>query len=273
MTLFPNPALNGHECLPEKKYKCKKCKDMGWILYDREEGNHKNTKGENLKLLYTYGTPCECREGEIVSSLKNSSGITKEFLEKTFTSFKTIDLDPVIGEIRDIAVNYYTSFKKIEKTQKNSIALLGQPGIGKSHLLMALCNNMMTKKQKTVKYFPYVEGFDELRADLDNLENHLTKLKHIDILFIDDLFKPVTKQTKDGQRIKVPSASEWEMKQIYSVVNFRYLNYKPIFISSELSFPEILELDEALGSRIFEMCKDFNIYVPNNKNLNYRLKK
>lgn len=227
---------------------------------------------ETIDFPYEFVNWCDCRNGMISKSLMDTSGITPEFQEKTFTGFKTKGLDPLIAKMRDTAVNYYALFEKIEKTQRNSIALLGQPGCGKTHLLMALSHNMIKNKRKSVRYFPYVEGFDELRSDLDSLNGKLEVMKNKDILFIDDLFKPTTKMLANGERAKVPSASEWELKQMYSVINYRYMNYKPIFISSELSFEEMFELDEALGSRIFEMCKDFYVQIDKNVNLNYRLK-
>jgi len=267
--LFQIPADKEFKFAPEREYQCPKCKDVGYILEIREKPYVKD--GETLQFPYEYAIWCDCRNGAIAKSLFETSGITPEFQEKTIKNFKTQGLDPIIAKMRDTAVNYYINFERIEKTQRNSIALLGQSGIGKTHLLMALCNNMITNKRKSVKYFPYVEGFDELRSDLDNLENNLNVLKNVDVLFIDDAFKPVSKQTKDGQRIKVPSASEWEIKQMYSIINYRHFHHKPIFISSELDFPGIMELDEALGSRIFEMCKDFYVHVEKNPHLNYRL--
>ncbi|CAM5244713.1 Chromosomal replication initiator protein DnaA OS=Lysinibacillus sphaericus OX=1421 GN=dnaA_1 PE=4 SV=1 [Lysinibacillus sphaericus] len=101
----------------------------------------------------------------------------------------------------------------------------------------------------------------------------MIRMKQVDILFIDDLFKPVTKQMKDGERIKVPQGSEWEIKQLYSVVNYRYMNHKPVFISSELTFDEmIVQMDEGLGTRFYQMCKQFFIHIDKDLGLNYRLK-
>lgn len=190
----------------------------------------------------------------------------------TFNNFEIENSPNIIKEMHNLTVNYYAAFDEIEKNVQNSIALLGQPGCGKTHLLTALCNNMISNKIRSILYFPFVDGFDDLRADFNKLEQKLNRMKEADILFIDDLFKPVTKTTKDGGRKKIPQASDWEIKQVYSVINHRYMNHKPIFISSELVFNEIIHLDEAIGTRIYQMCKKYFIEIDKNSNLNYRLK-
>ncbi|MGF9979306.1 hypothetical protein [Viridibacillus arvi] len=48
---------------------------------------------------------------------------------------------------------------------------------------------------------------------------------------------------------------------MYEIINHRYLNYKPMLISSELGFGELVTINEALGSRIFEMCEGFAVHA------------
>ncbi len=69
-------------------------------------------------------------------------------------------------------------------------------------------------------------------------------MRKVEVLFIDDLFKPIYSQ---------PRATDWQVEQIQSVLNYRYLNHKPLLISSELTVDEILDIDEALGSRIHQI--------------------
>ncbi len=84
------------------------------------------------------------------------------------------------------------------------------------------------------------------------------------MLFIDDLFKP----TRGKRR-----ATEWQVEQTHAMINYRYLNHKPIMISSELTIDTICNIDEALGTRIYDMCRDFTVTVQGYpKVLNYRLR-
>ena len=84
------------------------------------------------------------------------------------------------------------------------------------------------------------------------------RLKNTGLLFIDDFFR------------KPPT--EVDKAKMFDIINFRYLNNKPCIFSSEKSLPEILNIDEAIGSRIFEMAKKFNVEIGKDMKKNYRLK-
>lgn len=200
-----------------------------------------------------------------------ASEITEEFKKLGFRSFVTDEKPQIIKDSYETALEYFQAFKTIKDQRQNSIALLGQPGSGKTHLLTAISNNLINKLQVSVLYFPYVEGFNDLKDDFDQLESKLERMKNVDVLFIDDLFKPVTVQTNSG-RIKKPRATEWQLEQMYAVINYRYLNHKPILVSSELTVDEIVDIDEALGTRIYQMCQEFIVLIKGDrKQLNHRL--
>lgn len=189
-----------------------------------------------------------------------------------FGNFNVEGKSPVIIDSRDCAMEYFTNYDSIKESRTNSIALLGQPGAGKTHLLTAVANNFIQKKVIPVLYFPYVEGFNDLRDDFEKLEVKLQRMKEVDVLFIDDLFKPVNIRTREGI-VQKPQATEWELKQLFSVINYRYLNHKPIMISSELDIDKMLDLDEALATRIAEMCENYMVVIKGDKkSLNHRLR-
>ncbi|MBD5074400.1 ATP-binding protein, partial [Xanthomonas citri pv. citri] len=81
----------------------------------------------------------------------------------------------------------------------------------------AAANELMRTCYVPVIYFPFVEGFTDLKNDFALLEAKLNRMKQADVLFIDDLFKPV-----NGK----PRATDWQLEQMYSVLNYRYLNHK-----------------------------------------------
>lgn len=193
----------------------------------------------------------------------NSSDITAEFEKLQFKNFTTEGKPAVLKDAYDTAVEYYKDFDSIRGTRSNSIALLGQPGSGKTHLLTAISNKLIKSKNIAVQYFPYVEGFNDLKDDFDKLEEKLNRMKEIEVLFIDDLFKPM-----NGK----PRATDWQVEQTYSVINYRYLNHKPVLISSELDIEKLVEIDEALGTRIYEMCADYCVIIKGDRMLlNHRL--
>ena len=46
----------------------------------------------------------------------------------------------------------------------------------------------------------------------------------------------------------------------------------PLIVSSEFSVDKLLDFDEGVGSRIYEMCKDYIVEVEKTVLNNYRLK-
>lgn len=235
--------------LEENKYECPKCKDqLGYI------------KGVWPNEVWVR---CDCVSWRRVQRLMKSSDITDEFKKLGFKNFRTEGKPQVIVDAYECALEYFQEFQEIRHERSNSIALLGQPGAGKTHLLTAIANNLINRLHVPVLYFPYVEGFNDLKDDFSKLEEKLERMKHVDVLFIDDLFKPVKGK---------PRATEWQVEQTYAVVNYRYLNHKPILISSELTVDELVDIDEALGTRIYQMCQDFTVVIKGERKLlNHRL--
>lgn len=93
-----------------------------------------------------------------------------------------------------------------------------------------------------------------------NYIKQLDKYTNTKILFLDDFLK--------GKQ------NEADLKYIFEVINTRYLKKKPMIISTEKSPKELLAFDEAVGSRIIEMCGGINgnIVLFKGKDLNYRLR-
>lgn len=224
----------------------------------------KDTNGNPLhwlngELKYVeVGRPCECAKKKRATRLLEISEITPEFLSKTISGFNVEDKPQIIKDMKSTAIDYFKAYDSIKETRTNSIALLGQPGSGKTHLLSALANSLIQKKLQRVLYFPFIEGFNNLKSDMEALNSKLEEMNRVDVLFIDDLFKG--------------KFTDWEFKQMMAVVNYRYLNNKPIMISSELTLDELCDIDEALGSRIYEMTKNYTLVVKGDRwTLNHRL--
>ncbi len=209
-------------------------------------------------MMIEISVECECTIKKKAKRLMSISEITDEFKKKSFASFLTEGKEPIVAEMKEIATKYYVDYPNIKKERRNSISFLGQPGAGKTHLLSALANNLITKRLQRVLYFPFIEGFNDLRDDFNALNRKLEEMQRVDVLFIDDLFKG--------------KCSDWEVKQVMGVVNYRYLNNKPLMISSEHDIDKLCDIDEALGTRIYEMSKDYTVMIKGDRwKLNHRL--
>jgi len=221
-------------------YKCLKCKDTYWII--DEKNNYKR---------------CDCLELHEAESKFKKSGIKDE--NYTFSNFE--EWNETANQMKKVALDYYKKFSEIKDSRQNSIAFLGQVGGGKTHLTVALGLNILKAKKITVVYLSYREVITELKQNMLDEEfykKQLNKYQTAKVLLIDDLLKGKT--TDSDKNI------------LFEIINFRYINHLPIIVSSEFDVNALLNFDEAIGSRIYEMCKDYIFEVKKDIKNNYRLR-
>lgn len=242
----------------QDSYKCPKCKDTGWFI-----------DSENNCIR------CECYKRDYIERLWSNFGIKPDEVKKINDY---IPYDEVQREARDKAVNYLKNFDYIRSTNTNSFALLGQPGSGKSHLIIAIGAALINKdKPVSVVYMPYLEAMRQLKSNAMDDEYYLRlsdRYSRAEVLIIDDLFKDKIKNGKllQNRYGEVVGLTEADMKHIYPILNYRYINNKATLISSECTPEMLTELDEALAGRILEKCGS-NIVVFKGKMYDYRMRK
>jgi DNA replication protein DnaC len=66
--------------------------------------------------------------------------------------------------------------------------------------------------------------------------------------------------------------NETDINIVFEILNYRYLNRLSIIVNTEFTVERLLAFDEAIGSRIYEMCKDYIVEVGMGKENNYRLR-
>jgi DNA replication protein DnaC len=214
--------------------------------------------------------PCECQERLKIERLFRSSRITPAFRTKTFRNFSLQGRPEVVRQMYDCARDYNQRFSVISKTDANWLVFLGQPGSGKTHLTMAVANELI-KNDIPVLYFQNVEGYKELIGMIqsgENIREKIEAMKKVRVLVWDDLWKPVMQIAGNRPIKKAPTP--FEVETAFEVLNYRYLNLLPTMISSERDDEELLGIDEATGSRIIERGAGHMVLIEN-KQANYRL--
>ena len=200
---------------------------------------------------------CECRSLRIAEEKLKASGVSEEFRKKTFDNFnyeKSIEVMEAFMK----AKSYSKNFEKIRVTRKNSVMFIGQVGSGKTHLAIAI-SNVLLDNGIGVIYMPYRDSITNLKQsilDSENYQREISKYKNAQVLLIDDLFKG--------------SVTESDIKIMYEIVNYRYFKNLPIITTSEKTVEDLIKIDEAIGSRLYEMCKNYISKMIGNK-LNYRI--
>ena len=223
----------------EESYKCTKCRDMTFILVENE------------------ALPCECRALREAEDILKKSGIGREFRNKRFDNF---DFSRSMATMKGYknAMDYENEFLDIENSRCNSIMFLGQVGSGKTHLSMAICNELMDRGISVV-YMGYrdaITGIKQNMMDRVYYNKMMNRYKSARVLFIDDLFKG--------------KITDSDVNIMFELINHRYFNNLPVIISSELSVSRLIDVDEALGSRLVEMTKG-RVVELRGRELNYRI--
>jgi DNA replication protein DnaC len=116
-----------------------------------------------------------------------------------------------------------------------------------------------------VLYMPYREEITHLKQVVnDDVEYQLqiNKYKNAPVLLIDDLFKHAV---DDYGRV-----NRSDLRIMFEIINFRYLKQLPILVSSEYFKKDLINFDDAIGSRIIEMCKGRVVELVG-KELNHRM--
>ncbi|WP_243446381.1 ATP-binding protein [Romboutsia weinsteinii] len=231
--------MKSENSLVTSRYRCDKCRDLTFIINDNE------------------AIPCECRAVREAENILKKSGISEEFRKKTFENFNySFDIQTV--DAFGKASRYVSSFNEIRKTKNNSIMFMGQVGSGKTHLSMAVANRLMDNGISVI-YMPFRDVITSIKQNmLDDAyyQRAMNRYKKATVLLIDDLFKGnITKS---------------DINIMFEIINHRYFNSLSVIVSCEHTFESLLDIDEAVGSRLIEMSKNYLVEIKGRK-LNYRI--
>lgn len=214
------------------QYECNQCQDER-VIFDP---------------VRNVAQQCSCVKQRRLEQMFKNSQISVPFRQLQFENYITVNKHPLIERGKACATTYVSKFGEIQRERRNSLALLGLPGVGKTHLICAIANSLISQGMPCL-YFQHIEGFSDLRSNMNDLDQKVRTMKEVDVLVWDDLFK-----LKSGQE-----PTPFEFKVTFEVINYRYLNHKPIVISSERDRDELCAIDEAIGSRVIEMTRGFTV--------------
>ena len=193
----------------DKHYDCEICKDEEWIF--------------NLET--NSARPCKCREAKLYKKIIESCGITESFLQKNFDNYKVSNKQTEAAY--KTAKDYASTFNIIKGTKNNSIALVGQVGSGKTHLTIAIANELM-KNNIGVRYMQYREDIPRIKrvaTDEEEYTKEINKYKNATVLLIDDLYKSAIGKGQFGEYL-----NDADKRIIFEIINYRYFKGSPIKI-------------------------------------------
>ena len=230
-------------------YNCPVCKNKGYVAKLTEKDG---------KFSHAF---CDCKCSEIRRSIMRmkKSGLKDIIKDYTFDKFEVHE--PWQSTIKEAAVAY-------AQHPEGWFFLGGQSGAGKTHLCTAICREFLLAG-RSVQYMLWRDDIVKIKnaaTDSEELLPIMHRLKTVDVLYIDDLFK--TGKSQDGSYQRPTSA---DINYAFEIINYRYNNPDLLtIISSEWSEDELLDIDEAVAGRIYERSKTFSI--AKDRSRNYRLK-
>ncbi len=232
----------------EDGYDCKICKNKGTIAKLAEDNGY-------YSMCFAA---CSCVETRNSIMRMKRSGLKDIIKDYTFDKF--LDTEPWQKAIKSAAMEY-------AKEPSGWFFLGGQSGAGKTHLCTAICREFLLSGKK-VRYMLWRDDVVKIKGcvtESDEYTKLIDQFKTVDVLYIDDLFK--TGKTDNGYQ--KPTAAD--INVAFEIINYRYNNPSLLtIISSELSEDELIDIDEAIGGRIYERAKAFTI--GKDRNRNYRIK-
>ena len=200
--------------------------------------------------------PCECMEKRRMLKAIHDSGLSTVLSQYTFGNF--IDNEDWQKRVKQKALDY------ISDSSGKWFYIGGQVGAGKTHICTAIVGQFI-KAGYNAKYMMWRDEIVKLKAmrNSEDFDNLIAEYKRIKVLYIDDMFK-----TEQG---KQPTQSDIDIA--FEIINYRYMHKDLITIfSCEKKVGELLDIDEAVGSRIYERTKEYNIPIGRDRTRNYRLR-
>lgn len=247
--------LYGTKRIIELDYERCNCKDAQayWNEYDLKKLRMLEEE-KKLELIQEFSKRVE-------KIIKNSK------MSKRNLSYKFDNFEPNTSNKKVLDNLKKYSEKLVNGIEKKGLILVGNNGVGKTHLACSIANELI-KNGIPIIYGTLINLLAELRNSYDS-DNNISEMEiiklyeKVDLLIIDDLGKE--------------KPSEWGLEKLFTIVNSRYENNLPVIITTNynqdslverLSLNGEIETAKSIISRLYEMC-----YLVKIEDIDHRIKK
>lgn len=213
---------------------CELCQDRELIVEERDG--------------VPWARECSCKQGKVIKRMFKSSGLTTEQQKISLNDF---NVTPKTKEMHQIVKRYIDNYGNTDPdSYSKGLAIMGNPGTGKTMLMCAVANDLLTKNIPAM-FVVSPELIADLRsAQINNgdFESKIHQLSTVKVLILDDVAKE--------------KVTEWVSTQYFRIVDARYRAKLTTLFTSNYDFDEISDkLGEAVMSRMFSLTRGNQIVV------------
>lgn len=233
-------------------FNCERCMNRGYFFGVEQRGD----------AVYQTVTECSCMPIRRSIMRLKASGLEDAIRRYSFKNFEVTE--PWQQKMLDVAQQF------LAEGSKNGAWLYigGAVGSGKTHICAAVAGKLLYRGP--LLYMSWPADATRLKAqaidDPDAYDREMFRLQSVEYLLIDDFWKPA--MGDNGP--KPPTAAD--IRLTYELLNERYCDRKVTIISSERYLSELMDLDEAVGSRIAERSAGYCLTLGRDRAKNHRLK-
>jgi DNA replication protein DnaC len=217
---------------------CPECGGAGWIL--TEDGGGRSAR------------ECGCRKASVRRGRQAAAEIPERYRECSFEDFRPILNNTTLINARKVAQDFAEAFPFVDN--ESGLLFMGNSGVGKTHLAIAILNYVTQEKGLTGRYVDFSDLLLRIQSTFksdspDSKEDLIAPYVDVELLVLDEL--GATKPT------------DFTRDMLYSLLNQRY-NRRRITVATTNYFDEPPKgerekLEDRIGyrlrSRLHEMCR------------------